>query len=220
MRNLNACRFLTAVLLSGAIALPLFAQDKDAPKKDSNKTAGQPSEADMMAMMLELGKPGENHKLLEGMVGSWTYAMKMWMTPDPNTPPTESSGTTVSRSLMGGRYFLSEHNGKMKMPGPDGKLTEVDFSGMGIEGYDNVQKKFVSSWIDNMSTSITRSEGSYDAATKILTYHAEFEMMPGMKTKVRQVIKITDKDHHTFEWYENQDGKEVRTMEITYTRKK
>jgi hypothetical protein len=220
MRNLNACRFLTAVLLSGAIALPLFAQDKDATKKDANKAASQPSEADMMAMMLELGKPGENHKLLEGMVGSWTYTMKMWMTPDPNTPPTESSGTTVSRSLMGGRYFLSEHNGKMKMPGPDGKLTEVDFSGMGIEGYDNVQKKFVSSWIDNMSTSITRSEGSYDAATKTLTYHAEFEMMPGMKTKVRQVIKITDKDHHTFEWYENQGGKEVRTMEITYTRKK
>jgi hypothetical protein len=220
MRNLNACRFLTAVLLSGAIALPLFAQDKDATKKDANKAASQPSEADMMAMMLELGKPGENHKLLEGMVGSWTYTMKMWMTPDPNTPPTESSGTTVSRSLMGGRYFLSEHNGKMKMPGPDGKLTEVDFSGMGIEGYDNVQKKFVSSWIDNMSTSITRSEGSYDAATKTLTYHAEFEMMPGMKTKVRQVIKITDKDNHTFEWYENQGGKEVRTMEITYTRKK
>jgi hypothetical protein len=45
-------------------------------------------------------------------------------------------------------------------------------------------------------------------------------MMPGMKTKVRELVKITDKDHHVFEWYEDRGGNEVRTMEISYTRKK
>jgi hypothetical protein len=40
-----------------------------------------------------------------------------------------------------------------------------------------------------------------------------------MKTKMRQTIKITDKNHRTFEFYEDRGGKEVKTMEMTYTRK-
>jgi hypothetical protein len=40
-----------------------------------------------------------------------------------------------------------------------------------------------------------------------------------MKIKVRELLKLTDKDHHTFEFYEDQgDGKEVKTMEITCVR--
>jgi hypothetical protein len=44
-------------------------------------------------------------------------------------------------------------------------------------------------------------------------------MMPGMKTKIRETIKIVDKDHRVFEFYEDRGGTEVKTMEIKYTRK-
>jgi uncharacterized protein DUF1579 len=88
-----------------------------------------------------------------------------------------------------------------------------------VEGYDNAKKKFVASWIDNMGTGIMNSEGTYDPATKTLTYYAEYEPMPGMKTKMRQLVKFTDKDHHTMEFLEDRGGKEVKTMEIVYTRK-
>jgi len=210
---------LTAVLLSAAVTLPSLAQQKDAPKKDDKPAAGQPSESEMMAMMMELSKPGENHKLLARGVGAWTYAVKMWMNPDPKAPPSESSGSAVIRDTKGGRYFISEHTGKMQMPGPDGKMMDMEFKGMAVEGYDNVKKKFLASWIDNMGTGIMNLEGTYDAATKSLTYHAEYEPMPGMKTRIREVIKITDNDHHTMEWFEDRGGTEVRTMEITYARK-
>ena len=33
--------------------------------------SAQPSEAEMMKQMMELGKPGENHKLLSDMAGTW-----------------------------------------------------------------------------------------------------------------------------------------------------
>jgi hypothetical protein len=33
-------------------------------------------------------------------------------------------------------------------------------------------------------------------------------------------VKIVDKDHRTFEWYEDQGGQEAKTMKISYTRKK
>jgi hypothetical protein len=64
------------------------------------------------------------------------------------------------------------------------------------------------------------SEGTYDPATKTFTYTGEYEAIPGMKQQIRETIKITDKDHHLFEWFENRGGQEVKTMEIDYTRSK
>jgi len=94
------------------------------------------------------------------------------------------------------------------------------FKGMGMEGYDNVKKKFVASWVDNMGTGIEFSEGTYDPATKSFTYTSEMEPVPGMKTSIREVIKVADNNHMSLEWYENQGGQEKKTMEINYTKKK
>ena len=77
----------------------------------------------------------------------------------------------------------------------------------------------MSSWIDNMGTGIMNSQGTYDAASKTLTYFAEYEPMPGMKTKMREVLKLTVKNHRSVEFFEDPGGKEVKTMEIGYTRK-
>ena len=212
--------FPTILLAVALVASPAFAQTTATSPGGSPATAGAPDAEmqQMMAQMMEMGKTGENHKLLAGMAGNWTYTLKMWM--DPNGKPQESKGTATRKAVMDGRYFLAEHTGKFQMPGPDGKMKDMDFKGMAIEGYDNAKKKFVSSWIDNMSTMIMNSEGDYDSATKSFTYNAECEMMPGKMTKIREVIKIVDNDHHTFEWYDNSRGPEAKTMEISYTRKK
>jgi hypothetical protein len=111
-----------------------------------------------------------------------------------------------------------EVTGQMEMPGPDGKKKKMTFKGYGTEGYDNVKKKFVGTWMDSMGTGIMMAEGDYDSATKTFTYTGEIEMMPGMKQKIREVVKLTDKDHMDFEWYEDRGGKEMKTMEIAYTR--
>ncbi len=171
-----------------------------------------------MKQMMELAKLNDNHKLLTGLDGNWNYTIKFWMSPDPNAKPDESKGTAVRKSMMDGRYSMLDVTGKMEMPGPDGKKKEMTFKGHGIDGYDNVKKKFVGSWVDNMGTGIMFSEGTYDPTTKTFTYTSEFEAIPGMKQQICEVIKITDKDHHTFEWYENRGGQEVKTMEINYTR--
>ncbi len=221
----TAFAFCTASLALAGLMSPVFAQESTPPAAASSPAAapatGKPSEEEMMAMMaqmMEMGKPGEQHKLLAEMAGDWTYTLKMWM--DPSAPPQESKGTSTRKAIMDGRYFIAEHKGTFEMPGADGKMQKMNFKGMAIEGYDNAKKKFVSSWIDNMSTMIMNSEGTFDPAAKTFTYHAECEMMPGKMTKVREVIKIVDKDHHTFEWYDDSQGSEKKTMEISYTRKK
>lgn len=213
----NPCR-LTAICLAAAICAPAFGEDTSAAKKEAKPAGGPTNDAAMMAAMMELAKPGENHKLLEALVGPWTYKVKFWMSPDTNAPPMESSGTTLTKSTMGGRYFISEHKGKMQWPGPDGKMQDMIFNGMAVEGFDNAKKKYVSSWIDNMGTGIMQAEGVYNPAVKTLTYWSEYEPMPGMKTKVREAIKIPDSNHHTMEFFEDRGGQEVKTMEISYTR--
>jgi hypothetical protein len=208
---------------SPATTLAQPAEAQLATVQAAETKAAQPSAEEMkkmMAQMMELAKLSENHKLLAGMAGSWTYTVKMWMDPDPNAKPQESKGTSVTKSIMDGRFFVTDVIGTMQMPGADGKPKSMTFKGMGIDGYDNVKKKFVNTWCDNMGTGVMMSEGDYDAATKTFTYTGEYEMMPGMKQKIREVVKMTDKDHHLFEWYEDRGGKEAKTMEISYTRGK
>ena len=182
----------------------------------ATNTGAPPSQAEMMQMMEEMAKLNENHKLLAEMVGSWNYTVKMWM--DPSAPPSESKGTATRKAEMGGRYFVMDASGKFQMPGPDGKMMTMDFRGRSTEGYDNAKKKFVSAWIDNMGTGIMLSEGTYDPSTKTFTFHANYDMAPGVQTKIRETLKITDKDHHIMEWFEQRGGQEVKTMEIAYTR--
>jgi hypothetical protein len=213
---------LSIVLAAVLIVPPTFAQETAGSPTTSSAsvTSAQPDQAEMMKQMMELSKLNENHKMLTDSVGTWSYTVKMWMDGDSSKKPEESKGTAVRKSIMEGRFVTMDVTGKMEMPGADGKKKEMTFKGMGLEGYDNVKKKFVGTWMDNMGTGIMTSEGDYDPATKSFTYTGEFEMMPGMKQKIREVVKMVDKDHMTFEWYEDHRGQEVKTMEINYTRKK
>jgi hypothetical protein len=224
---------VTAFMAAASLAVSSFAQQSSTSPAPGGKVSntgqvavpanpatGQPNAADMMKQMMELSKIGENHKLLSSLDGNWDYTIKFWMNPDPNAKPQESKGTATRKSIMGGRYVMMDVSGNMQMPGEDGKMKDVQFKGMGMEGYDNVKKKFVASWIDNMGTGIEFSEGTYDPATKSFTYTSEMEPVPGMKTSIREVVKVTDANHMMLEWYENQGGQEKKTMEISYTKKK
>jgi hypothetical protein len=180
-------------------------------------TTASPNEAEMMKQMMELAKLNENHKLLADLAGSWSTSVKMM---EPGKEPIVSKGSVTYKSIMNGRYVIGDHTGSMKMPGADGKMKDFTFKGMSTDGYDNVKQKFTSAWMDNMGTGILMFEGAYDPATKTFTYTGEMEAVPGMKTPVRSVVKVTDKNHRTFEWYENRGGQEMKTLEIDYTRKK
>ncbi len=50
----------------------------------------------------------------------------------------EYSGTIVRKSFANGRYFIVDvtSDGKLEMPIQDGKMKEVKFQGIEIEGYD------------------------------------------------------------------------------------
>ncbi len=173
--------------------------------------AHMPSQDEMMKAWMAAAMPGEAHKKLEPMVGSFTVATKMWM--DPTKPPEESTGTTESKWVLGGR-FVEQH--------VDGTAMGQPFNGIGMTGYDNYKKKYVGSWADSMGTMIMTSTGTADASGKKFTFWSTMDDVVLKKpTKVKGVLTVVDGDHHTYEmWAPAPDGKMFKSLEIQYTRKK
>jgi len=195
MKKLFALLFV--FLLANSASL-LFAQE--------DETGMDP---EMMKAWQESMTPGPMHEMLANRVGEWKAEVTMWM--DPSQPPETSEATTVTESMLGGRYFKSTHTGMM-MGEP--------FEGFEISGYDNVKKEFFNVWMDNMGTGIMVSTGTYDEATNTLTFTGEMTDPMGNVMNTREVIVPSDKDHSTFEMYVDMGGNEIKTMEIKYTRVK
>ena len=173
------------------------------------KHEGQMDMHAMMDVYKKLATPGAPHKLLSSMVGSWNTKTKSWM--EPNKPPMESTGSCEQQMLLDGRFLQQICTGKM-MGSP--------FTGIGITGYDNHTKKYVSTWMDSMGTGIYFFEGTASADGKTITQESHYDdPMQGPMTW-RGVTKIVNDDTEVFEMYAtDKSGKEAKMMEITYTRK-
>jgi len=176
---------------------------------DKKKPAAPPDEKAAMEIMAKAATPGEAHKKLDALAGKFTVKSKMWM--DPSKPPEESDGSTERKWIMGNRYLQESYQGKfMGQP----------FDGMGIQGYDNVTKKYFGSWIDSGGTGMTLAHGSMNGHT--IKYKGMMsDPMSGKEIPYTMSVAITDNDNHKLEmWGPGPGGKEMKWMEMSYTRVK
>jgi hypothetical protein len=165
----------------------------------------------MMDAMMKAGIPGDAHKLLNNMSGSWNTKATFWMM--PGADPTSMEGTSENKWVMGGRY-LEQHFA--------GNFMGMPFEGLGYTGYDNVKKQYWGTWMDNMSTGMMMSTGATADGGKTWTFTGSMaDPMTGKDSKVDEKITVVDADHHTMEmWGPGPDGKMFKSMEIAYSRKK
>ena len=181
----------------------------------SQEKPGQPPAGDweqMMAKWKEMNAKGPEHERFKDMVGPWETVTKSWMA--PNAEPMVSKGMAHFRLILDGRYVEQ----KYRCDTADGV-----FEGLGLEGYDRFKQKYVSIWMDNMSTGIYMSLGTVDETGKVFTYYGKMDdPMTGQKDKVvKSVARVIDDDHVVFEMYDKiPDVGEFKNMEIVYTRKK
>jgi len=165
----------------------------------------------MMEAMMKAMTPGDAHKLLDGMVG--TFDAKVTSSMDPSKPPEVSNGTSENSWVMGNRYVMQKFTGSfMGMP----------FQGVGYTGYDNIKKQYWGLWMDNFSTGAMVSAGSTADNGKTWKFTSTMpDPMTGKDAPMEERITVTDHDHHTFEmWAPGPDGRMFKMMEIQYTRKK
>ena len=176
---------------------------------DPPKNAPSAHEKAEMEAMMKAATPGEAHQKLSPMVGTFDVKIKMWSA--PSAPPVESTGKSVSTWVLGNRWVAENFEGTfMGMP----------FSGIGYTGYDNIQKIYVGTWMESMSTQMMVSKGSADAGGKTMNFTSSMaDPMSGKTMPVKEKVTVTDENHHMMEmWSPGPKGKMFKMMEITYTR--
>ena len=197
---------LLAAALVGVTALVTSRAVSD----DKKQPADDAKENEMMAKWAAAGTPGEFHKKLDAFVGDWKGVSKFWM--DPSQEPMTSKATMKNTWIFGGRFLKQEYKGQ---------VTGQPFEGFGLWGYDNLKKKYTSTWTDSMSTAIMAELGTCDASGKTFTlFGSHDDPITGKAVKTKSITRIINKDKHVFEMYEpGPDGKLFKNLEIVYTRK-
>lgn len=171
--------------------------------------ADQKKEAAAPPPDMPMAKPGPEHALLARDVGTWDATVEMRMA--PGDKPQASKGLEQSR-LLGGLWLITDFKSE---------IMGQPFEGRGVLGYDPGKKKYVGTWVDSMSLSISPSEASYDATTRTLSGWMEGPDMSGKIVRSRETTVWKNDDTRVFTIYSTTpDGVEFPGLQITYTRRK
>jgi hypothetical protein len=148
--------------------------------------------------------PGPEHAKLKALEGQWDYQFTM-------ADGSVSTGRSEAKFECGGLWLVSDFKGE---------FGGQPFQGRGLDGYDPVKKKYVSVWVDSVTTYPMIFEGDFDA-NKPRVMLAKARGMDGQPAIWRSVTTVKDDDHHKFEMFiKGSDGQESNMMTIEYTRRK
>jgi hypothetical protein len=160
---------------------------------------------------MAVATPSEPHRALAALEGTWDTRSKIWTA--PGASPQESGGVSVNRMILGGRFLEQSFKGDMM---------GQSFEGFGITGYDNYKKKYLSTWVDNLGTTIMLTEGTPDASGKVITSTSTVDdFVSRQSATIKTVTTLVDADHTTYEmWQPGPDGAMFKSLEVLYTRRK
>jgi hypothetical protein len=182
-------------------ALPVAAQS-------AAKAANQ---APMAKALESAMTPGEGHKRLNPLIGTFNVAIKIWVTPEG--PPIETTAASVNTWVLGGRFVQMMLNGD---------APNALFSGTGNIAYDNVTKNYQAAWMDTGSTAITLYTGKLDTSGKSALLKGSIpNALTGKPSPVELRMTIEpDGSHLTQLWGQGKGSKMVKLMELQYTKVK
>ncbi len=194
---------LVMFLITSGMGLAAFTDEKKQELSEEDKK--------MMEILEKYSTPGENHKYLDYFVGEWESLVKMFGEPG-SEPMTHKQEITV-KWILGGRYLHAHIKGNLF-----GKPYEVFV----YTGYSNYKKELFALQLSTMDTDYFVTTGSLDKSGKIRTETGIMDdFFTGKKIKIKAVTTLLDKDKYKYDFYTiDAEGKETKSMEIVYNRKK
>ena len=152
----------------------------------------------------DMPQPGEQHKQVLRGVGEWQGTLTTF-TPDGAA---ESVAATQITEAVGGFWTQSRFTCK---------FMGMDYIGTGVNGYDETRKKYVGTWVDNMSSYLAVMEGEMDAKGEKCTMHW---MAPDMTGAIvpHRAVTTESKDSYTSTFFQG-EGEGTKSMVIEMKRK-
>lgn len=196
--------YLSTVLLAFAAA-----SHAGHHEKSDAAPAMSMEEQKMMEAMQAAATPGNPHAKLAEQAGSYDAKMMFWSA--PGTDPMEAA-MTVERSMDLDGRILVEHW--------EGSVMGAPFKGIGRTGYDNVTKRYWSTWTDNMSTGVLVMYGNYSEDGKSVEFTGEStHMISGQTYALRSVGTFPSSGSEEMAMYEDHGQGEFKSMAFTLTRR-
>jgi len=148
---------------------------------------------------------GPEYDRLAELAGTWKVKQSLWL---PGKEPMVDPGISVISPVLDKQHFQRTLKINSKEP----------FEGIGYMGYDKATSQYYASWMDVSFTGLILSKGGYDPATSTYTLTATVTSEQGETFPLREVMKVTDKNHFTYEYYETHGGKESLIVRLEYVR--
>lgn len=162
------------------------------------------------ARWMAFSRPGAAHRELERLLGDWETTTAIWLEPG-GEPYAVSRGTASHTWLEQGRWLALESSGT---------LMEIPHHGFGMLGYDNFKKKYVASFVDNVTTSMITMEGSWDEAGAVLRLFGTVDepLTEEHDRAVEYAFEATGPDSLTLRVFDLPRGAASKVMETSFRR--
>ena len=197
-----------AAFIAGRLGLPIVssssatAQD-NAEHQDMELTPEQKAWA-------EAATPGKNHKYLENLIGEFDATGHFRESSDGEK--VEFTGSIVREWILDGRYIKETIDGKSEM-GPYNAVVYI--------GYNNIDGQYELVTMENVSTAIMSSTGTYNPDTKVLFMSGKYRDAITHKLITHwNKINIGDSSRQTVKgWMVDENGREFVNFEGVFERK-
>lgn len=155
-------------------------------------------------------EPQKEHKLLERLLGDWTFEADCMM--GPGQAPVKSTGRESVRSMRG-IWFVGEG---------ESSIGDITGDTMITLGYNPQTQRYVGSWVGSMMTHMWVYDGEMDAEGKVLTLNAEGPdfSKPGKLSKYQDIMEFVSDGHRILRsQVQGENGEWTEFMKAVYRRK-
>lgn len=135
--------------------------------------------------------------------GTWDAEMEI--RPAPGVPSIKQRGVAEGR-MVGGKWLVRDVK------------TESGFEGHGVYGWDAEKGKYTGSWVDSQQTTISRSEGTWSAETREMTFVVTARHQ-GKDITYREVTQSLDDATQVYRHFISTPAGEHEMITITYRRR-
>jgi hypothetical protein len=205
---------LALLLMIGLV--PVLSQDGMGGGDAAGDEKGE-AKSEVPKTFEEAAKPGPEHKMLAGMVGTWEVKGTSWQMQEDGTVVVAKFAGTSKVKMIHDRFLLEELSTKYE--GAEGKT----MSGTFLIGYDRDALEYQSCAVGDWATGMLLFRGQMSDDGKKLEMTTEFNcrVMNNAPMKMRLVSTMKSEDEATFEMYSKMgDMDEMKMEEMHYKRKK
>jgi len=167
---------------------------------------GLSASAALLSTRPQLPEPHEYHAMLQKDIGVWDGDFEM---------------RVLDQVLQGKFVETVEGFGDFwTIRRLDGSILGTPFHGIYQLGYDHDSEAFVGTWIDTLSDNLAVMRGQYAPDTRTLRMEFKGPDLSGNIVDHWNTTRHDDLGRRVYEsWIRDTEGKEVKTMTITYTRR-